>query len=71
MMVTALITRKGDKEMSVFEKVRSMNKDEFTEFCLMIYRKAWHDGVELVDDDTWIYHRLADFDYEQFLDEFE
>lgn len=47
--------------MTVYEKVMQMSKEEFTEFMLKFYWKAWHDGVDLVSDEPWVEHRMANF----------
>lgn len=57
--------------MTVFEKVKTMNKDEFSEFCSMLYSKAWHDGTELVDDEGWVRVCLADTDYDYLMENLE
>jgi hypothetical protein len=59
------------ENMTVYEKVMKMNKKQFTEFMLKFYWKAWHDGVDLVHDDLWIQHRMADFEAKRMEEIFE
>ena len=57
--------------MTVFEKVQSMSKVEFADFMHEVYEKARRDGMSHEDDSIWIYHRLADCDYDWFKANFE
>lgn len=60
-----------DGDLTVYEKVKTMTKEEFTEFMLSFYWKAWHDGEYLVDDSLWIKERMADFYAERMEEIFE
>lgn len=57
--------------MTVFEKVKTMSKAEFTDFMTKVYAKARYDGMNHEDDVLWIYWKLADCDYDWFCKNFE
>ena len=46
---------------TVYDSLKTMSKDEFVSFCLMLYYKGMNDERHLVDDAIWIQHRLADW----------
>ena len=46
---------------TVFEAIKEMSKEEFSEFVYSIYNKGWFDGKKNVDDEDWIYNCLADY----------
>ena len=51
---------------TVFEAVKKMNKKEFSEFLFMLYNMGWFDGAKRVDDEEWVYQRMADYPIEKW-----
>lgn len=56
--------------MSIYEASNAFTKQQFIEFCEMLYNKGRMDGAMLVDDLPWIRNRLADWPHDM-MDEIE
>lgn len=49
--------------MTVYEKMQIISKNDFIDFCLALYWKAFNDGIRLVDDEPWIIYSMSDSDF--------
>ena len=45
----------NDFEHTVYGKVKDMNVKEFADFLFCFYNKAWSDGRNGLDDETWVH----------------
>ncbi len=48
--------------MSVFEKLKNMEKEEMGEFVRMVYNRGWYDGANRVDDELFFGVHLLEQD---------
>ena len=50
----ALDRFRHDFERTVYGKVKSMTIQEFSDFLFAFYNRAWNDGYNCTNDETWI-----------------
>lgn len=55
---------------TVYDAVQKMRKNEFTNFCLNLYRMGLQDGADNVSDECWIAVYFADCSMKQCTDWF-
>lgn len=51
---------------TVYDMVMQMNKTDFSNFCLAVYRMGLKDGSDFVSDECWVACYLADCTMQQY-----